>query len=105
MTSNFKSLTNVCRLVTPIYITIPNGHNALVEKLGMSLLHCNLILRNVLYIPTFMCNLISIRQLTRDENCTITYGATHRIIHDLTSKKSIRAGEKRNGVYYLKTAG
>jgi len=46
-----------------------------------------------------------IQQLTRDEQCTITYGATHCLIQDLTSKKPIRVSEERNGVYYLKCEG
>ena len=60
------------------------------------------MLKEVLHTPTFTCNLISTWQLTRDENCTITFGGNCCIIHDHSSKKPIGVGEVRNWVYYLK---
>uniref|UniRef100_A0A7C9D4H2 Retrovirus-related Pol polyprotein from transposon TNT 1-94-like beta-barrel domain-containing protein n=1 Tax=Opuntia streptacantha TaxID=393608 RepID=A0A7C9D4H2_OPUST len=80
MTSNLKSLTSVYELSEPIYITVPDGRTVLVKKAGIVIITPSLLLRNVLYISTFTCNLNSIQQLTRDEQCTITYGATHCLI-------------------------
>ena len=61
-----------------------------------------LILKKVLYTLTFVYNLIYIAQLTRDENCIVTYGANLCLIQDLTPKELIGAGELRNEDFYLK---
>ena len=72
------------------------------EKQEVINLGYGLVLKNVLYSRFFNCNLISVQRLTTDENCIITYGTQFFLIHDLTLKKPIGAGEQRNGVYYLK---
>ena len=64
----------------------------------------DLLLKNVLYSPQFSCNLISIRQLTKDLKCRVTYGEQSCVIQDRTSKRLIRAGDMRNRVYCLKNS-
>lgn len=60
-------------------------------------------LKDVLYTPTFKCNLILAQKLSQDENCVVSYGPDFCVIQDLTSKTLIRAGDLANGVYYLRT--
>lgn len=43
------------------------------------------------------------QKLAQDENCVASYGPDFCAIQDLTSKTLIRAGDPRNGVYYLRT--
>jgi len=79
-----------------------HGKNMCVEKTGNVKLGLNFILNDVLYIPRFSCNLISSREFTKDTNFLVTYGDDFCLILDRTSKKPIRAGDLKNGVYYLK---
>jgi len=83
-----------------INIALPDGRKIVPKKAGVVNLGDKLILKEVLYTPTF--TFISTWQLARDENCTITYGDDCCVIQDRTSKKPIGVGEVRNGVYYLK---
>ena len=53
----------------------PNDVVVKVEQAGTVNLGHDLVLKSVLYLPKFQCNLISIQQLTYDKNCIIIYGA------------------------------
>lgn len=66
--SQFEDLEN---LKKPIVITLPNASFVTVLQHGTVRLNSNLTLSCVLYIPSFVCNLISICQLTRDLYCHV----------------------------------
>ena len=59
-------------------------------------------LKDVLYTPSFKCNLVSAQKLARDENCVVSYGPDFCVIQDLTSKTLIGAGDPGNEVYYFR---
>jgi len=103
MTFNRDILSNISKLPTTVYVTIPNDKEEIITIEGTVNLGNGLVLQNVLYIPSFTCNLISVHQLANDKNCIIIYSARCCLIQDLTSKTLIGTAEKRNGVYYLKS--
>ena len=102
MTSNLAAVNNGYTLSMPIYILQPHGRKIKVEKAGSVKLGPNIILRDVLYIPTFKCNLISTQKLAIDENCLVSYEPNFCIIQDLTSKTLIGVGDPGDEVYYFK---
>lgn len=74
----------------------------LVERMGHVELDANIKLKNVLYVPQFSCNLISVHKLTRDSNCTLTYDENRCVMQDRTTKRTIGSGVLHEGVYILK---
>jgi len=74
MTSNFAVLTNVHKLSVPIIISQPDGRQVKVEQACMVQLGPEIWLKDVLYTPTFKCNLVSTQKLAQDENCVVSYG-------------------------------
>lgn len=67
-TSNHMSfvknfLFNVQTLLVPYLMSLPNGYKVKVTNIGSLALFPNLILHNVLYIPSFQCNIISVHKL------------------------------------------
>lgn len=54
---------------------------------------------NVLLVPSFNCNLISIHRLTRDLSYTATYDQTRCIIEDSLTKNKIGFGSMYEGGY------
>jgi len=88
-----QHLKDLVKLPEIINITIPNGYSIPVREAGLIDLGYSLVLKNVLYSPFFNYNLISVQQLTTDENCIITYGTQFFLIQDLASKKPIGADE------------
>lgn len=55
------------------YLHLPNGQSAPVLKSGNALLLSQLVLHNVLCVPMFKYNLISIPKLAQQFNCGITF--------------------------------
>ncbi|KAJ1409194.1 Zinc finger, CCHC-type [Sesbania bispinosa] len=104
MTPLFSLLKGVRNLEKPFYITVPTGNTVLVEKMGFIDLNRDIKLNNVLFVPDFSCNLISIHQLTNDLSCTVTYHANYCVIQDQTTKRMIGSGDLHDGVYVLKRA-
>nr|CAD1820262.1 unnamed protein product [Ananas comosus var. bracteatus] len=83
-------------------VRLSNGTYMSISKIGCIPLSHNIFLNNVLYVPNFKCNLISVQKLTTDLNCVVTFFRTFCAIQDLTKKKLIGVGEMRDGVYYFK---
>lgn len=53
------------------YITIPHGSRIPVSHVGSVVLNADIILQNVLYVPNFKYNLISVHKLCQDLKCEI----------------------------------
>jgi len=59
-----------------------------------------LSLKDVLYIPSLQCNLISIAKLCKDMRCPVTFSNDACVLQDCTSRIQIGAGEQHGRVYY-----
>jgi len=65
----------------------------------MFLILPSLSLKDVLYVPKLSNNLISIRKLTHDLNCSITFSPTHCIFQNLATGKTIGVVKEQGGLY------
>jgi len=54
-------------------ITLPNGHTSDISSIGKVKLSNDLVLQDVLYLPDFKYNLLSVPQLTRHSNCIVIF--------------------------------
>lgn len=61
----------------------------------------SLTLRNVLCVPNFKHNLLSVNKLIKDSQCEVVIYGTHCVIRDIKSKKIKGLGKVKNGLYYL----
>lgn len=82
-------------------ITLPDGSRAPVQAIGATHLNQSISLSCVHYVPNFKFNLLSISQLTRDSNCSVTFYPSHCILQDLSTKEEIGRGHEHAGLYYL----
>ena len=64
-------------------VELPNGETALVTHIGSICLSKNLILTNVLCVPSFPFNLLSVSQLTKMMHCCLIFLSTSCFIQDL----------------------
>lgn len=100
--SPLKSLFEETRFLdAPLHITVPTGNTVLVNRVGTVALTSSIRLQDVLYIPQFSCNLISIHKLTRDLKCTVTYSPCACLIQDQLTRTMISSGDLCDGVYIL----
>ncbi|GAA0148852.1 hypothetical protein LIER_08181 [Lithospermum erythrorhizon] len=85
-------------------VGLPDGHLYSAVKRGNVYLSSHFVLRDVLYVPQFTCNLISVTQLTNSMNCVVKITKNVCIIQDPISRNLIGLGERRNGLYYFCSA-
>ena len=83
-------------------ITVGSGHHLPVSCSGSSTLpgHASpFSLRNVLVVPSLVRNLLSVRQFTRDNNCTIEFDAFGFSVKDLQTRRVILRSNSSDGLY------
>ena len=96
----FTSIT----FVVQISVRLPNGDMAKVTHIGTVQLSSILILHNVLCIPSFSFNLISISKLTQHPSCCCIFLSQYCFIQDLQLWKMIGLGRNQGGVYTLQSS-
>ena len=82
-------------------VELPNGSITQVTHIGKVHLSPDLILENVLCVPYFRLNLISISKLAYDSLCITIFLSKFCVIQDLRSGKMIGTGIEREGLYHL----
>ena len=63
ITPDLGVLTSVQKLSIPGFITMPNGKHSRIEHIGSVQLSPTLLLTNVLHVPDFQFNLLSVHKL------------------------------------------
>lgn len=102
MVSSLESMVNVKRAPSTFTITLPTGVTALITHVGNILLANGLKLSNVLHVPQFNHNLLSIHKLSKDSKCDVIFHPNKCTIIDSATKDVIGMGEMKQGLYYLK---
>ena len=64
MCSNPELFLFLLEFSQPHSIGLPNGHTLYVTHYGDIQIHSSIVLKNVLYVPSFQYNLVSISKLT-----------------------------------------
>ena len=86
------------------YIHLPNGEKALATHIGTVQVSESLLLTDVLCVPSFSFNLISISKLTNSQSCRVFFLSHLCFILDLVAWKRIGLGRKNNGLYFLQVS-
>ena len=82
-------------------VTLPTGPDIKIAGIGQVRLNECLVLNNVLYIPDFRLNLLSVSQLTKDLNCRVIFDEVSCMIQDPIKGLTIGNGEQINNLYVL----
>ncbi|KAK9008809.1 hypothetical protein V6N11_080287 [Hibiscus sabdariffa] len=72
-------------------VGLPNGNQIAATKEGTMVFENKLTLNHVLYVPSLMCNLISLSQLLDETNCVAQFTDKFCVIQDRTSRMLIGA--------------
>ena len=91
MTSSPHNLSHACsqRYPTPSSIVGVNGALLLVTSTGSAALSSSLRLNNALVSPHIIKNLISVRQFTTDNNCSVEFDPAGCSVKDLQTRDEI----------------
>ena len=82
-------------------VIMPSGEQALITSTGTLPLNFVISFKNVLGVPSFKVDLMSVSKVTRGLNCSVTFFPYWCILQDLTTKMKIGLGKQRGGLYYL----
>ncbi|MCH80704.1 retrovirus-related Pol polyprotein from transposon TNT 1-94, partial [Trifolium medium] len=93
--SSYKCLSNK-------YVTLPNNAKVSVSAIGTVYLNSGLTLHNVLYIPRFRVNLLSVGQLLQNSHLSLLLTDTGFMIQDTQKRKVIGKSDLAHGLYFLK---
>lgn len=65
----------------------------------------NLVLHDVLYIPNFSFNLVSVTKLTSSLSCQLCFSNNHCLIQEIPSLRMIGKAEAKKGLYVMMIPG
>lgn len=96
MFTEYKSLKKIDHK-----ITVADGKQVNVTSIGNINLTNGIVLKDVLYVPQFKFNLISIHKLCSDLACVVSFTLTNCVIQDRLMTRSWSLGKAKQGLYYL----
>ena len=102
MVHSIQLITSITSIVQ-ISVRLPNNAMAKVTHVGTVQVSPTLFLDNLLCIPSFSFNLISISKLTQSSSCCCIFLSQFCLIQDLQLWKMIRLGKKQGGLYTLQS--
>ncbi|XP_074314653.1 uncharacterized protein LOC141649883 [Silene latifolia] len=105
MCGNSALFDKLINLQAPIRIGQPDGSLQLVTQTGnISLLNGSIILHNVLYVPAFQHNLLSVGKLLLTTGFLIQFYVHHCVIQDPLSSCPVAVCFQERGLYKLKNS-
>ena len=84
-------------------VLLPNGNIAQISHKGTCTLDKDQTLQDVLHIPMFKYNLLSVSKLTKDLQCFATFYPDFFLFQDLYTGKVKGIGKVKDGLYILST--
>jgi len=82
-------------------VKITDGTHSHVLGNGVVQATPSLTLTDILYVPRFSFSLLSISQLTKQNNCKITFFPSNCVFQNLSTGRSISSRHEGGGTYYL----
>ena len=102
MSGTSSLLSRLSNLSTPQFVTIADGRACPVRGKGLATPTSSLPLSDVLYVPNFPVNLISISAITKTLFCSVSFYPYHCLFQDLRMGARIGLGrETGRGIYEL----
>lgn len=100
MTSHKTWLSNLRPNVTSFAsVKLPNGQSSIVTHIGDYLLDSNHLLRDVLLVPGFQFNRISVSKSTRDTSCLVVFYHDRVEFQNLSNGRVKGIGKGQDGLY------
>jgi len=98
-----KEMLNFKKPVTAYHkqVYLPNGGTVEVSHIGSCDLMDGRSVKNVLYIPDFRYNLLSVSKITKELQCSVQFFPDCCVFQDLSSGKVLEIGEEKDGLYLM----
>ncbi|KAF7837576.1 uncharacterized protein G2W53_006058 [Senna tora] len=93
-------LVDVKVLKQSINVHLPDGKTVIVKEAGRAIINGDLVLDNVLLIPTFKYNLLSVRKIIKG-SINVIFNASNCLVQDPTTRRILAVGQTIGNLYYL----
>ncbi|XP_074282692.1 uncharacterized protein LOC141607231 [Silene latifolia] len=103
MTSNMSLLHDITCLSRPVYVGLPDGSVKVVHKTGTAKINDKIILHNVLFIPDFKQNLLSVGKLIASTGLLVLFLDDNFVFQDPTSKDIVALARRFGDLYKLRS--
>ncbi|PKU80705.1 Retrovirus-related Pol polyprotein from transposon TNT 1-94 [Dendrobium catenatum] len=106
LTADPSHLSNPAPYSGNSQVIIGNGHHLPIQHTGNGILPTpsgNLVLNNIHQVPNLSFNLLSIYQLTRDNNCTVSFNCHGYQIKDTMTNRILLQGPCHRGLYSVRS--
>ena len=101
ITFNKSSLTNIQTMSYPMLVSLPNGYKVKVIEFGDVVITSGIVLHNVLYMPSFKYNLVSVHSLTLSMRSVVLFTSVSCLLQAPSVKRPQVLGSSREGLYFL----
>ena len=101
MSYDARFLHGLRSLDTPITVSLPNGQKVQVSHCGTLKLKNWIELKNVLLVPQFQYNLLSVKQLARQLQCDVIFSEETCSLQGLSLRRPVVVGKEAFGLYLL----
>ncbi|KAL0297668.1 UNVERIFIED_CONTAM: hypothetical protein Sradi_6818900 [Sesamum radiatum] len=97
-------LTNVSPLPNPTSVHLPDGNTQLITHTGSALLHSSLALTDVLLVPSFKFNLLSVPKLCSSSSINVLFCSSHCLFQNQKNNRILAVGKQKGNLYFLDTS-
>jgi len=103
ITKDLGILTSVQKLTISGFITMPNGKHSKIAHIGSVQLTPTLLLSNVLYVPDFQFNLLSVSKLCEQVAGKVIFTSTDCTLQG-PMQQEVVLGKANNGLYHVQSS-
>ena len=101
MCFNESLFSSLVPLATPLHISLPNGNIISINSSGQVQLTPDIVLNNVLFVPSFTYNLLSVSKLTQQLNGIVHFTDELCYLQGSSLKKPLVLGKAHKGLYLV----
>lgn len=104
MTNNLSNLSIYEPYQRGEQVTVGNGTTLPIHNTGNGILPTpshSFRLHNVLHVPGIASNLVSVHQLAKDNDCTVTFDDHSFVVQDKVHKQTLFQGQHTDGLYQM----
>ncbi|KAL2539822.1 Uncharacterized protein Adt_00800 [Abeliophyllum distichum] len=98
--TNSAQMSNLKLVTKPTSVLLPDGSSKVVKNTGTIAINHRITLTDVLHIPTFKLNLLSVPKLCQTVHIKFVFYPTYCLLQDLKSNRTLAVG-KLNGKLYI----
>lgn len=101
MSNKLTNLYNFRPCSSSTFVSVADGKDVPVQGKGKTKLVSKTIESEVLYVPSFPVQLLSVQQLTSTLNCDVLFTSDKVLFQDRITKKTIGEGFQLHGLFYF----